>query len=177
VQGGFAAECAPSKLALLLSRNPGAMIEIASVLAAHALLVSAMYSGTSLPDRFCPQQTRERSAGAMPDRIAYKVMSATDLEQMQRDGSFRGTPADISDGYIHLSCASQLTVTLEKHFSGVTGLVLATVDLSRLGDAVRWEPSRDGQLFPHIYGVLTIDAVVSAVPLERAADGTVNLPV
>jgi uncharacterized protein (DUF952 family) len=113
----------------------------------------------------------------MPDRIAYKVMSATELEQMQRDGSFRGTPADISDGYIHLSCASQLTVTLEKHFSGVTGLVLATVDLSRLGDAVRWEPSRDGQLFPHIYDVLTIDAVVSAVPLERAADGTVNLPV
>jgi uncharacterized protein (DUF952 family) len=113
----------------------------------------------------------------MPDRIAYKVMSATELDQMQRDGLFRGTQADIADGYIHLSCGSQLTATLEKHFSGVTGLVLAAVDLSRLGDAVRWEPSRGGQLFPHIYGVLTIDAVVSAVPLERAADGTVNLPV
>jgi uncharacterized protein (DUF952 family) len=113
----------------------------------------------------------------MPDRFAYKIMSATELEQLQRDGLFRGTHADIADGYIHLSCASQLTVTLEKHFSGVTGLVLAAVDLSRLGDAVRWEPSRGGQLFPHIYGVLTIDAVVSAVPLERASDGTVKLPV
>jgi uncharacterized protein (DUF952 family) len=54
---------------------------------------------------------------------------------------------------------------------------LAAVDLSLLGDAVRWEPSRDGQLFPHIYGVLTIDAVVSAAPLQRAADGAVKLPV
>jgi uncharacterized protein (DUF952 family) len=113
----------------------------------------------------------------MPDRIAYKVMSATELEQMQRDGVFRGTQADMADGYIHLSCGSQLAVTLERHFSGVSDLVLAAVDLSLLGDAVRWEPSRDGQLFPHIYGVLTIDAVVSAAPLQRAADGAVKLPV
>jgi uncharacterized protein (DUF952 family) len=50
------------------------------------------------------------------------------------------------------------------------------VDLSRLGDAVRWEPSRGGQLFPHIYGVLTMDAVVAVVPLERTADGAVKVP-
>jgi uncharacterized protein (DUF952 family) len=118
--------------------------------------------------------TQER--GAMPDRIAYKIMSSTELEQMRRDGSFRGTPADIADGYIHLSCGSQLAATWAKHFSGVDGLVLAAVDLSRLGDAVRWESSRGGQLFPHIYGVLTIDAVVSAAPLERTANGAVKLP-
>ena len=112
----------------------------------------------------------------MPDRIAYKIMTSTELKQMQRDGLFRGTPTDVVDGYIHLSCGSQLAATWEKHFSGAGGLVLAVVDLPRLGDAVRWEPSRGGQLFPHIYGVLTIDAVVSAVPLERAADGTVKLP-
>jgi uncharacterized protein (DUF952 family) len=113
----------------------------------------------------------------MPDRIAYKVMSAAELEQMQRDGLFRGTQVDLADGYIHLSCGSQLAATLERHFSGIDGLILAAVDLSRFGDAVRWEPSRGGQLFPHIYGVLTIDAVVSAAPLKRAADGTVELPV
>ena len=83
---------------------------------------------------------------------------------------------DVADGYIHLSCASQLAETLDKHFSGVDGLVLAAVDLARLGDAVRWEPSRGGQLFPHIHGVLPMDAVVSVMPLERTPDGAVKLP-
>jgi len=112
----------------------------------------------------------------MSDRIVYKVMSAAELQQMQRDGVFHGSPADIADRYIHLSCGSQLTATLDKHFSGVNGLVLAAVDLWRLGDAVRWEPSRGGQLFPHIYGALIIDAVVSVVPLERTPEGAVKLP-
>jgi|ERR1019366_2524392 uncharacterized protein (DUF952 family) len=112
----------------------------------------------------------------MPDRIAYKIMSSAELEQMRRDGLFRGSPADIADGYIHLSGGTQLAGTLDKHFSGVNGLMLAAVDLSRLGDAVRWEPSRGGQLFPHIHGVLTMDAVVSVVPLERTPDGAVKLP-
>ena len=112
----------------------------------------------------------------MPDRIVYKVMSAAEAQQMQRDGVFHGSPADIADGYIHLSCGSQLAETLDKHFSGVDGLVLAAVDLSRLGDTVRWEPSRGGQLFPHIYGRLPIGAVVSAAPLERNADGAIKLP-
>jgi len=112
----------------------------------------------------------------MPDQIVYKIMSSTEQEQMRRDGLFRGSPADVADGFIHLSCASQLAETLDKHYSGVKGLVLVAVDLSRVGDAVRWEPSRGGQLFPHIYGQLTMDAVVSAVPLERTPDGSVKLP-
>jgi uncharacterized protein (DUF952 family) len=112
----------------------------------------------------------------MPDRIAYKVMLATELEQLQRDGMFRGSPADIADGYIHLSCASQLEATLDKHFSGIGGLMLVAVDLSRLGDTVRWEPSRGGQLFPHIHGVLPIDAVISVAPVVRTQDGSVALP-
>ena len=112
----------------------------------------------------------------MPDRIVYKVMSAAEFERMQRDGVFEGSPADITDGYIHLSCGSQLAGTLDKHFSGVDGLVLAAVDLSRLGDTVRWEPSRGGQLFPHIYGHLPIGAVVSVGAVERSADGAVTLP-
>lgn len=112
----------------------------------------------------------------MPDRIAYKIMSAPELEQMRRDGTFRGSPADIADGFIHLSCGSQVAETWNKHFSGAAGLVLAAIDLSRLGDTVRWEPSRGGQLFPHIYGELSMAAVVSVGPLERASDGAVKLP-
>jgi uncharacterized protein (DUF952 family) len=112
----------------------------------------------------------------MLDRIVYKIMSAAELKQMQRDGVFRGSPADIADGYIHLSCGSQLAETLDKHFSGVDGLMLVAVDLSRLGDTVRWEPARGGQLFPHIHGRLPVGAVVSIVTLERTDDGTVRLP-
>jgi uncharacterized protein (DUF952 family) len=113
----------------------------------------------------------------MPDRIVYKIMSAGELERLRRDGVFGGSPVDIADGYIHLSCGSQLAATLDTHFSGVDGLMLAAVDLSRCGDGVRWEAARGGQLFPHIYGCLPAAAVVSVAPLERTADGAVKLPV
>jgi uncharacterized protein (DUF952 family) len=112
----------------------------------------------------------------MSDRIVYKIMSATELQQMRRDGVFRGSPADIADGYIHLSRGAQLAETLDKHFSGIDGLMLAAVDLSRLGDAVRWEPARGGQLFPHIHGPLPAEAVVAAGPLERTPEGAIKLP-
>jgi uncharacterized protein (DUF952 family) len=112
----------------------------------------------------------------MPDQIVYKVMSAAEALQMQRDHVFDGSAADLADGYIHLSCASQLVGTLDRHFAGVDGLMLVAVDLSRLGDTVRWEHSRGGQLFPHIYGKLPIGAVVSVAALERTADGEVKLP-
>ena len=112
----------------------------------------------------------------MPDSIAYKVMSQAELQQMQRDGVFHGSPVDVADGYIHLSRASQLAATLDKHFRGVGGLMLATVDLARLGDAVRWEPARGGELFPHIYGALPLAAVVSVTAVERTAGGAVKLP-
>ena len=112
----------------------------------------------------------------MLDRIVYKIMSASELEQTQRDGVFCGSPADIADGYIHLSCGSQLEATLDKHFSGVDGLMLVAVDLSRLGDTVRWETARGGQLFPHIHGRLPVGAVVSVATPERTADGMVRLP-
>ena len=112
----------------------------------------------------------------MPDRIVYKIMSAAELQQMQRDGVFRGSPVDIADGYIHLSCGSQLAATLDKHFNGVDGLMLAAVDLALLGDTVRWEPARGGQLFPHIYGVLPAGAVVAVAPVEHTTDGGIKLP-
>lgn len=112
----------------------------------------------------------------MPDRIVYKIMSQPEHEQMQRDGMFLGSPVDQRDGYIHLSCGSQLSATQDRHFSGVAGLMLVAVDLSRLGDSVRWEPARGGELFPHIYGHLPVEAVVAVAALERDADGAVRLP-
>lgn len=110
------------------------------------------------------------------DRIVYKIMSAVELQRTRRDGVFLGSPADVADGYIHLSCGSQVAETLDKHYGGVDGLMLVAVDLSLLGDTVRWEPSRGGQLFPHIYGHLPVGAVVSVAPVERTEDGTVRLP-
>ncbi|HVC59950.1 MAG TPA: DUF952 domain-containing protein [Acetobacteraceae bacterium] len=112
----------------------------------------------------------------MPDRIVYKVMSEAEHQQMRRDGVFCGSPADMQDGYIHLSCGSQLAATLNRHFGLVEGLMLVAVDLSRLDDSVRWEPARGGELFPHIYGRLPVEAVLAVAPLEREADGTVRLP-
>ena len=104
------------------------------------------------------------------------MMSSAELQRMRDDGKFRGSPVDVADRYIHLSCGSQLAATLVKHFIGVDGLMLVAVDLSRLGDTVRWEPARGGQLFPHIHGPLPIGAVVSVAPVEREADGTIRLP-
>jgi uncharacterized protein (DUF952 family) len=91
---------------------------------------------------------------------AYKILTADQWAQFQADGIFHGAPVDLADGYIHLSAADQLAGTLDKHFSGASGLVIAEVDLGSLGDMVKWEVSRGDALFPHIYGPLPMAAVV-----------------
>ena len=94
--------------------------------------------------------------------IAYKVLTAEQMATLQREGSFAGAPIDLADGYIHLSTAAQLTETVDKHFAGQTDLWVAAVDLDALGDAVTWEPSRGGQLFPHIYAALPVAAATAS---------------
>jgi uncharacterized protein (DUF952 family) len=91
---------------------------------------------------------------------AYKILTADQWALFQADGIFHGAPVDLADGYIHLSAADQLAGTLSKHFAGASGLVIAEVDLGVLGDMVKWEVSRGGALFPHIYGALPMAAVV-----------------
>ncbi|GAB6968477.1 DUF952 domain-containing protein [Komagataeibacter kakiaceti JCM 25156] len=114
----------------------------------------------------------------MTERIVYKILTAAEHEHFARMGSFTGSPVDVADGFIHLSDAMQVTGTLDRHFSGQTGLVLVAVDLGLLDPAaVRWEPSRGGQLFPHLYAALPIGAVVASGPINRNADGSVQLPV
>jgi len=95
----------------------------------------------------------------MSESVAYKVLTADQWAQFERDGVFDGAPIDRADGYIHLSTADQLKETITKHFAGQTGLVTLEMDLAQLPD-VRWEPSRGGQLFPHVYGALPISAVM-----------------
>ena len=109
------------------------------------------------------------------DQIAYKVFTADEWAALDA-GAFQGAPIDKADGFIHLSTASQLTETVDRHFSGQKGLVIAAIDLAALGDAVRWEPSRNGQLFPHVYGHLMPQFVIAWCPLERHPNGTVRLP-
>lgn len=107
---------------------------------------------------------------------AYKILTAEQWARFEASGLFEGAPIDLVDGYIHMSTAMQTAETAAKHFAGQDGLVLAAVDLDRLGDAVRWEPSRGGQLFPHIYGVLPMTAVLWSVPMPMGADGLHVLP-
>ena len=95
---------------------------------------------------------------ALP-QVAYKVLTREEFTRWQADGTFAGSPADRADGFIHLSALDQLSETLQKHFIGQPGLVIVTIDLAVLGDAVRWGPSRGGALFPHVYGELPLAAI------------------
>ncbi len=115
----------------------------------------------------------------MTDRpqTAYKVLTADQMATLERDGSFAGAPVDLADGYVHLSTATQLTETVDKHFAGQTDLHVAAVNLGSFGGSLKWEESRGGQLFPHLYGPLLLETVIAYGPLDRDDDGTVKLPV
>ena len=97
----------------------------------------------------------------MTASTAFKVLTAQQWADFERERVFRGAPVDIADGYIHLSTAEQLEATIAKYFAGESCLMIVEVDLNLLGDAIRWEPARGGDLFPHIYAELPIHAVVS----------------
>ena len=97
----------------------------------------------------------------MTSATAFKVLTQQQWADFERERVFRGAPVDIADGYIHLSTAEQLDTTIAKYFAGQDGLMIAEVDLSCLGDSVRWETARGGDLFPHVYAELPIHAVVS----------------
>jgi uncharacterized protein (DUF952 family) len=109
--------------------------------------------------------------------IAYKVLTAEQMAALEADGTFAGAPVDLADGYIHLSTQEQLTETVDKHFAGQSDLYVAAVDLGSFDDSLKWEESRGGQLFPHLYGPLLLETVVAYSAIERLADGEVKLPV
>ncbi|MFM5931184.1 MAG: DUF952 domain-containing protein [Novosphingobium sp.] len=109
--------------------------------------------------------------------IAYKVLTSAQMAELEEAGVFKGAPVDLADGYIHLSTEAQLTETVDKHFAGQDNLHVVAVDLAVLAGAVKWEPSRGGQLFPHIYGDLPLSAALAYGPLHRDENGSVKLPV
>ena len=105
----------------------------------------------------------------MPATI-YKILSAREWREAQRQGVYRGSADDRRDGFIHFSTAEQTPGTYEKYFSGQNGLMLAAIDADALGTALKWEASRGGALFPHLYGDLLLAAVLWARPLNSIAD-------
>lgn len=94
--------------------------------------------------------------------MIYKLLAAADWDTARAWGSYRGSAVDHRDGFIHFSARDQVVETAARHFVGQTGLLLLTVDPARLGDDLRWEPSRGGALFPHLYAALPVDAVLAA---------------
>lgn len=112
----------------------------------------------------------------MKDLFAYKILTADQYAQLKADGVFHGAPIDITDGYIHMSTRDQAAETVTKHFPGQDRLVMVMVDLAALGAAVRWEPSRGGALFPHLYGDLPLSAIAGKVVLRIGDDGLHQFP-
>ena len=103
--------------------------------------------------------------------IIFKICSSTLWHEAERAGVFAGAPVDRADGYIHFSTAAQVVETAARHFAGQGDLFLAAVDAAALGSALRYEPSRGGQLFPHLYGALPLSAVRWVEPLPLGPDG------
>jgi uncharacterized protein (DUF952 family) len=103
--------------------------------------------------------------------VIYKICPANLWRTAERDGLFRGAPVDIADGFIHFSTATQVAETAAKHFAGQSDLLLVWVHAEKLGDALKWEPSRGGALFPHLYGPLHLHDVGKVEPLPLGTDG------
>jgi uncharacterized protein (DUF952 family) len=105
----------------------------------------------------------------------YKILTASEWAAAEAAGRFEGAAIDLSEGYIHLSTAAQAPETARLHFAGQADLLLLRIDAAALGAALKWEPSRGGQLFPHLYGPLACALVEAATPILLGADGTPEL--
>jgi uncharacterized protein (DUF952 family) len=106
----------------------------------------------------------------------YKILSAAEWRAAQAAGHFTGSAVDLQDGFIHFSTAAQAQETARRHFAGQAGLVVLEVEADELGEALRWEPSRGGDLFPHLYAPLDAALVRSATPAPLGPDGVPELP-
>ena len=103
--------------------------------------------------------------------VVYKIVATEEWAKAQAAGVFTGAAIDRADGFIHFSTAEQAPETAAKWFAGRSDLTLVAIDADALGDALRWEPSRGGALFPHLYAGLPMSAVVSSRPLPLGSDG------
>jgi uncharacterized protein (DUF952 family) len=101
----------------------------------------------------------------------YKILSRAEWRAAQAAGLFEGSAVDRADGFIHFSTAAQAAETARKHFANQAGLVLLEIEADDLGEALVWEPSRGGDLFPHLYGELQAGQVLSVHEAPLGADG------
>lgn len=110
------------------------------------------------------------------DGFIYKICDSSLWAKVEAAGIFEGAPVDFADGYIHFSTASQVAETASRHFGGRNDLILAAIDPGRLGDALKYEQSRGGDLFPHLYGSLPMSAVIWHAPLPLGSNGSHMFP-
>ena len=108
--------------------------------------------------------------------MIYHVCKAADWHAAETTGQYTGSADDTRDGFIHFSAAEQLRESVARHRAGQDGLVLLVVDPEALGDALKWEPSRGGALFPHLYGALPATAVVASHDLPLGPDNVHVFP-
>ena len=116
----------------------------------------------------------DATGGAVP--LIYKIAPAALWREAEAAGLFEGSPVDRQDGFIHFSSAGQVRETAARYFAGVADLVLAAIEVERLPVPLRWEPSRGGDLFPHLYAPLDLAAVLWVKPLPLGPDGRHVLP-
>ena len=104
--------------------------------------------------------------------LIYKICPAALWREAEAKGRFDGAPVDLTDGFIHFSTAEQVAGTAAKHFAGQGDLLLIAIEADALGEALKWEPSRGGALFPHLYRPLSTDEIQWTRPMHLGADGT-----
>ncbi|MEM7684889.1 MAG: DUF952 domain-containing protein [Paracoccaceae bacterium] len=108
--------------------------------------------------------------------LIFKILTADQWSDLKAKGETPGAPIDVSDGFVHFSTATQAAETAAKHFAGQDGLWLLALEADALGEALKWEPSRGGALFPHLYAPLRLADVVWSKPLPLR-DGSHAFPV
>lgn len=113
---------------------------------------------------------------AAMSQIIYKIAPEALWREAEKNGRFTGAAIDVADGFIHFSTAGQVRETAARHFAGQSDLLLTAIDGSRLGDALKYEVSRGGALFPHLYAPLDLEAVIWVKPLPLGADGLHQFP-
>lgn len=108
--------------------------------------------------------------------LIYKIVPRALWRTAEATGQFRGAPVDLADGFIHFSNLDQLAETAAKHFAEQDDLLLIEVEADDLGHQLRWEPSRNSQLFPHLYDALDLKLVLAVYDFPRTTDGAHQIP-
>jgi uncharacterized protein (DUF952 family) len=108
--------------------------------------------------------------------VVYKICQRSDWSAAVEIGRYTGSADDVRDGFIHLSARPQLAETARRYFSGQAGLVLIAFDATRFGEALRWEPSRGGDLFPHLYADVPPALALWVKPLALDVSGSPIIP-